>query len=146
MTTYKISSPVGPLARWLPSIEAAKERYQAIATESDFDAPDPIPKIAFVDSSTDPDDGEPCTAHVQCFVNGDIDACIWPELPEWPHDDYARHGKSPDLVMVRGEASTVRFPRGPSVCPHSNLTCTLSNDVPRIVCPSCGAQWIPETP
>lgn len=53
--TYRINAPVGPIARWLPSLDAAKERYIAATSDAwrfDNDG-QPMPVITFEQSTED---------------------------------------------------------------------------------------------
>lgn len=143
MTTYRIDTPVGCSARWLPSVDAAKDAYRRMLAESVYgDAPDPLPEITFVETTEPLEDEQPAWK-IECRLDGNLDCVIWPERPEWPSNDYGSHGKSPDLVMVSDNYMTY--------CRHPKLVCSLDEPTdthhrqPRIECASCGAQWTPET-
>lgn len=141
--TYRIDTPVGPIARWLPSLEAAKERYIAATMDAwkfDDDG-EPIPAVTFEQSLED-DMGSPMSEYTRCLDDGRWDSSIFVERPDWPSYEFA-HGASPSLAMQRTT--------GPSDCPHERLicsnTCTPRDGIPepRIRCESCGTTWEPVT-
>ena len=140
--TYRINTRVGgPMARWLPSIEVAKERYLECVREA-HDAEDgPLPEITFEVSRVD-EDGAPCAEHVRILQDGNLDSIIWPELPEWPDPSPFPHGPAPDLVLTAASQATA--------CTHRRLVCTNVGDYrevtprPVIRCSDCATTWAPE--
>lgn len=139
--TYRINTPVGPIARWLPSLDAAKERYIAATLDAwrfDNDGQS-MPVITF-EQSTEDYDGEAVPEYTRCLTDGRWDSSILVERPDWP-SYVSGHGASPGLAMQRIT--------GPSHCPHERLicsnTCTPHDGIPepRIRCESCGTTWEP---
>lgn len=138
MTTYKISTPVGVMARWLPSVDAAKAYYEARFAETKEEGD----VLTFEVSSLDPDDGTPCPEHIDVCVNGSLDSCIWPESPEYP-ETFSHYGTPPDLEMISSRDDTE--------CQHRRLSCGYASrrpypdrcSSPRIRCLDCGDLWTP---
>jgi len=141
MITYRIDTMGGPIARWMPSLEAAKKRYIASTLEGWRDSPgsDPEPAITF-ERSTEDEDGTPRPEYTRCITNGRWDSSISVERTAWPTYDLS-HGDSPELVMQRAT--------GPHHCPHEHLVCNNSCPPlegwpePRIRCAACGTTWGP---
>ena len=141
VTLYAIHTPVGQMARWLPSIDAAKQAYTELVAARDYEEDEPRPVVSFEVSLVD-DQGDPCSEHVNCLLDGNLDCCIWPEPAAWPERDlYTYDGivKAPNLVMVASEDR--------HLCAHRTLV--FRNDVdherstPAIACDDCGATWQP---
>src|SRR4051812_33889883 len=112
--TYRINTPVGgPLARWLPSLEAAKQRY-IDATMDEHLGSGGFPDVTF-EQSTEDEEGAPMPEYTRCLTDGRWDSSILVERPDWP-SYVLGHGASPSLAMQRIT--------GPSHCPHERLICS----------------------
>lgn len=138
--TYRIDTPVGPMARWLPSPEAAKELYATDIAEAWARDEHGIPAVAF-ETSTEDEDGDPRPEYTRCLIDGRWDSSISVERPDWPSFDFA-YGASPELAMQVTDSAID--------CAHKRLicsnTCTPREGIPepRIRCASCGTTWEPE--
>ena len=131
MTTYSINGTCGPLARWLPSEQAAKdwwiEFHRGCVKEAEEDGKKPPDKPTFVESTVG-EYGEPVPRHLEIYEGDALRACIWPEPPAWPER------KSPDLLMK----ATPRVD-----CIHGLLVCKLVEERPIIACAECETVWRP---
>lgn len=130
---YRIDTVVGPMARWMPSIEAAKERYLESIAETYVEVEEQAPVVTF-ESSTEGENGEALPPYLRCLEDGRWQASISPERPAWPSSEVLGHGDSPPLAMVAVNVS--------GACTHRVLTCSGTTE-PRIDCTMCGQMWMP---
>lgn len=131
MSTYSIYTMGGRHAWWLPSEEAARERWlenhARRVKEHEEDGDEPPGEVSFVESFVD-DQGEPCPRHIAVYEGDDLVAAIWPESAAWPE------AGGPPLVMWADR---------PSDCRHGVLGCEMDDSGPVITCSGCGTKWGP---
>lgn len=133
MSTYCINTMVGLHARWLPSEDAAKERWRENharrVKEHEEDGDEPPGVLEFLESFTD-DQGDPCDRHLAIREGDSLVGTIWLERPAWPSPG------SPSLVMISQPSD--------GTCRHRLLACKFADaQEPLIVCTDCGAEWKP---
>lgn len=131
VTLYAIHTPVGRMARWLPSIDEAKRVYAASVAERDYEDDERRPEVSFEASSVD-DQGDQCAEHVNCLLDGNLDCCIWSEPAQWPEYNIG-YGAAPALVMQGDPVAD---------CRHPQLSCSGATE-PAIRCTACGTTWAP---
>lgn len=142
MKTYRLDGMGGNMGRWFPSIEAAKEAYMLATERGAYYTNTEVPEVEFEPSTEHPEYGGECVAHVRVYEGQEMQACIWPERPQWPDPERRYHrgkdvGCAPDLRLERYGYGTDSFR-----CSHDKIVCKNDHDtLPYVSCESCSATW-----